>query len=441
MLFVLSRKGTVLNMKKNRFLSFLLAGCLLFTGCSGGEDQPETTTDGNTYVDVTDEEGKPVTNAEGEVVTSVIPAVPEEKELTVGFVYSGKAGGDAVSEYFEDARAEIARVLGAKTYYVENVLVSQFEAATAVLVEKGCNVIVSTSVRYANAVYDEATGNKKVHFVSYGGTKAQNNLSCFQGEVYKGAFVCGLAAAYNSDSNIIGVVADPAVISVYNVIDGFIIGAKELTKNDTDVRVNWAWGNRDQETKDAIDNLISQGCDVIFTATGSRFAVQYCELKGIKVIGLSYNMPDLAPENYITGTFCNVKLFLIDVLRSVRYGTDGVEVYRGGIKEGAVRVVAINEKAREGTKEICDTLYQLCEQGKALVFKDELKDTNGNIKVKKGETLDADKIMGIDWLEQSVKSENNYCEPLLDPVGSDLTVYEDKEQAAGTDAEEAVTAA
>ena len=394
------------------------------TGCSGDTEEPETTTDGKTYVTVTDDEGNPVTDADGSVVTSVVPEVPEELELRVGFIYAGKPGEDAVSEYFEDARAEIERVLGAKTCYVEDVLVSQFEAATAALVQNNCNVIVSTSNKFANAVYEEAKANSKIQFVSFGGTNALANLACFQGETYKGSFVCGLAAAYNSDSNILGVVADPAVLSVHNLIDGFIEGAKNLTNDDTDVRVNWAWGNRDSETQAAIDNLVSQGCDVIFAATYSTFAIKYCEFLGVKVIGMSYNTPELAPNNYITGTFCNVRLFLIDTLRAFRYDTDRVNLYLGGIKEGAVRVVAVNEKAKEGTKDICDALYDICAGGNAVIFKGELKDLNGNIVVKKGESIENEKILDIDWLEESVTSELNYCQPTLNPVESSLQIHD-----------------
>ncbi len=421
-------------MKKNRLLSFLLAGCLLFTGCSGEGDEAETTTDSKKYVTVTDENGAAVTDEKGEPVTSVVGEEPKELELNIGFIYSGSAEGNASSEIFEAARGEAERVLSAKTYYIENVLVSQFEQATAALVENGCNVIVSTDARFANAVYDEAQANKKVQFVSFGGTKALGNLACFQGEMYKTSYVCGLAAAYNSDSNILGVVADPSVLSVYSVIDGFALGAKELTKDRTDVRVNWAWGNKDSETKEAVDNLISQGCDVIFAATYSRYAVEYCELKGVKVIGMAYNMPELAPEQYITGCFSNLNIFLLDVLRSFRYDTDPVGVYRGGIKEGAVRVVEVSEKAREGTKDITDKLYEVCLENKALVFSGEIKDSNGEIRVAKGKTLDQEQICSINWLESSVKVENYYTQPNTQPVASDLVIHQSASQTK-TDAD------
>ncbi|MDE6726090.1 MAG: BMP family ABC transporter substrate-binding protein [Ruminiclostridium sp.] len=420
-------------MKKNKLLSFLLAGCLLLAGCSGG-DEPETevTTDGNTYVDVTDANGEVVTDDNGNPVTEVIPAVPVEKELVVGFIYSGKAGGNAAADYFEAARGEAERVLGAKTYYIEDVLVSQFEQATAALVDKGCNVIVSTDARFVNAVSDEAKANNKVQFVSFGGNNSMGNLASFQGQLYKPAYVCGFAAAYNSDSNILGVLADPSVISVYPLIDAFALGAKELTELQTDIRVNWAWGSKDTEVKEAIDDLIAQGCDVIYCASYSKFAVEYCETMGVKVSGMFYNMPEIAPNQYLTGSFCNLNIFLIDVLRTVRYNTDPVGVYRGGINEGAVRVVAISEKAKEGTQKLTDKLYELCSDNKAAVFSGEIKDSNGEVKVPKGKTLSLEDIYTIDWLESSFKVEKNFCQPVTQPVPSDLYVHEPVSQAGDT---------
>ena len=422
-------------MKKTKLLSLLLAGCMLLAGCSGGEESPEgeVTTNGDTIVEVTDADGEVVTDDNGDPVTEIIPAEPVEKELTVGFIYSGKASGNAAAGYFEAARAEAERVLGAKTYYIEDVLVSQFEQATAALVDKGCNVIVSTDARFVNAVADEAKANNKVQFVSFGGSNSLGNLASFQGQLYKPAYVNGFAAAYNSDSNILGVLADPSVISVYPLVDAFALGAKELTELNTDIRINWAWGNKDTEVKDAIDDLIAQGCDVIYCASYSEFAVKYCETKGVKVCGLFYNMPEIAPNQYLTGSFCNLNIFLIDVLRTVRYNTDPVGVYRGGIDEGAVRVVAINEeKAKEGTKTLTDKLYELCSDNKAAVFSGEIKDSEGEVKIPKGKTLDLDDIFTIDWLESSFKAEKNFCQPVTQPVPSDLYVHEPVSQVGDT---------
>lgn len=412
-------------MKKHRLLSLILAGCLILTGCNGGDsEEPESETTTEPYVTVTDDDGNPVTDDNGEVVTSIISLVPVEKELNVGFIYPGAAGGDTVSQIFEAARVQIERTLNANTYYIENVLVSQFEDATAELVSNGCNVIVATSSRYANAAYDEARANSKVYFIGIGGVKNTFNLACFQGEMYKAAYVCGLAGAYNSNSNILGIVADPSILSGYNIVDAYVLGAEELTEGDTDVRLNYAWSKNDEENKDAIDDLIAQGCDVIFTATYSTYAVEYCEERGVKVIGMAYNTPELAPEHYLTGCFYNVTVFLIDMLRTVRYNTSGSVTYLGGINEGAIRLVDFNENCKAGTEEVCGALYELCAAGKAVIFNGEIRDNKGNVKVEKGAVLTGGEILSIDWLEEYITEVKNFCAPVVDPQQSDLTIHQ-----------------
>lgn len=408
----------------------LLAGCLIITGtgCNGGEtENPEESTDEQEYVTVTDENGAPVTNEEGDIVTSILSDEPQEPELKVGFIYAGTAGGDSASKIFEAARSEIERSMdNAHTCYVENVLISQFPDATAALVDAGCNVIVSTSNRFSNVISEEASANRGVYFISFGGNKATGNLGCFQGEMYKGSYVCGLAAAFNSDSNILGVVADSSVMSVYNIVDGFIQGTKELNdKTHPDVRLNWAWGFSDEENKAAIDDLVAQGCDVIFTATYSEYAVSYCEEIGVKVIGLASNMPELAPTQYLTGCYYYLSIFLIDQLRNVRYNMGKAPaVYMGGVREKAIRLIDFNESCREGTKEICDVLYQLAFDEKTLIFTGEVKDNNGNVKIEKGATLNTEQIIKIDWLAENVSVEQDFSAIQLDPVEGSLTVRE-----------------
>lgn len=427
------------NIKK-KFLSLLLAGCLIITGtgCNGGDSEgnEESSTSNTDYVTVTDENGEAVTDENGEVVTSSLTELPPELELKVGFIYSGSAGGDSSSVIFEAARAEIERSLdGAATCYVENVLISQFPDATAALVNAGCNVIVSTSNRFANAIHEEAEANSNVFFISFGGQKTRMNLACFQGEMYKCAYVCGLAGAFNSESNVLGVVADPSVMSVYNIVDGFIQGTKELNdKTRSDVRLNWAWGYSDTETKQAIDDLAAQGCDVIFAATYSEYAISYCEEIGVKVIGLAYNTPELAPTTYLTGCYYYLSLFLIDQLRNVRYAMNKVpSVYMGGVREKAVRLIDFSDNCREGTADICDVLYQLAFEEKTLIFTGEVKDTDGNVRIEKGTTLTSDQIIGIDWLADSVTVEKKFCSPQLDPVESTLIVHDTPAVTAETE--------
>lgn len=428
-------------MKKRyiKLISLALCGIMALTGCSGGEGNPEATTesttiggDGISYVEVTDEEGKAVTDKEGNVVTSqVIEKLPEEKELNVGFIYSGKIAGDNMAETLDQARLQAEKTLGANTYYIENVLVSQFGEACAKLIEeKKCNVIVACSPKFASAMKSEASVNSSVYYIGIGGATATGNACTFQGAMYESAYVCGIAAAYNSSNNTIGIISDLSVLGCYSVINGFIQGAKELTDKSTDIRLNWAWSNKDDEVKAAIDDLVAKGCDVIFTCSYSDYAVSYCEKIGVKVVGMSYRTPELAPEHYLTGCYYNFGNFLIDTLRGVRYGTASAAIFKKGLSSGAVRVVDLGTACKEGTKEITNALYQLVTENKVAIFSGEIKDNVGIIRVEKGTSLTHDEIWRIEWLEQSVRSAGDFTQAIVNPQPSELQIIGGKDEEA-----------
>lgn len=406
----------------------LTMGCvMMLTGCNGGdgaETEATTDNDGFSYVAVTDEEGNEVTDEEGNVVTTqIIERVEEEKELNVGFIYGGKIDGDVMAELIETARLQAEKTLGANTYYIESVLVSQFSDACSKLIEeKNCNVIVACSPKFANSVKTEAESNSSVYYISIGGESAASNLASFQGGMYQSAYVCGMVGAFNSSSNRLGILADISVIGCYSTINGYIQGAKELTELDTDVRLNWAWSNKDEEVKAAIDDLVAQGCDVIFTCSYSEFAIEYCEQIGVKVIGMSYRTPELAPTQYLTGCYYNFSTYLVDTLRGVRYGTASASIYREGLAAGAVRVVDLNENCKEGTDKIANAMYQLVTENKAAIFAGEIKDKNGIVRVEKGTILTHDEIWKIQWLDSCVQLASDFTQPITDPVASELNI-------------------
>ncbi len=424
-------------MKKITVL-MLAASCLfIFSGCNGGEPEETEEIPTKTVVE-TDVDGNPVTNEKGETQYTEVPrdtvvatdengdpktdesgntiyeweVLPEEIPTVykVGFVYSGFVKDGATNLSFENARGQIEKVLGLDTCYVENVLVSEFPEAVNVLKEAGCNIIVACSPKYANAVDKEAKSAAETYFMNFGGSKTGAYESSFGGELYQTAAVCGIAAAHNTGSNVIGVVADPGEYNVYGVVNAFVLGAAELWGAHTDVRVNWAWSNSHSEIEAAVDDLIKQGCDVIMSYMETDYAVRYCEKKNVKVVANCYNMPEIAPQNYITGYFFNFSTFLVDEIRSVINDNYNPRVYSGDIAAGMARLVTFGTNVKEGTETIGKKLYDYIKAGNAKVFTGEIKNTEGVIMVEKGQSMTFDNIKKINWLVQGVRKTGDFTE-------------------------------
>ena len=443
--------------KKIRNISALIitAACVLtFSGCPGDEPEEEvpmktvavTDEEGNPVTDdkgepvmtevpletvaVTDEEGNPVTDENGEQIFEY-EALPEEEKIIykVGFVYSGFVSDGATNGAFEVARAQIERSLGLETCYVENVLVSEFPEAVNALKDDGCNIIVSCSPKYANSAFRENKTSTDTYFISFGDAGTGAHLTSFGGELYQTANVCGLAAAHNTKTNVIGVVADPGEYNAYGVIDGFALGVAEIMSAKADLRVNWAWSNSKSEMEAAVDDLIAQGCDIIMSYMETDYPVRYCADKNVKVIANCYNMPEIAPDNYISGYFFNFSTHLVDVIRSIVNDNFNPEVYSGNVASGMVRLVNFGLSSEKGTEDICNKLYEYIKAGNAKVFTGEIKDTEGSVMVEKGQSMTFDNIQKINWLVQSVRKAGTFTEITDNPVGSDFSIHTDFEES------------
>ena len=433
----------------------ITAACVLtFSGCSGDEPEEEvpmktvavTDEEGNPVTDdkgepvmtevpletvaVTDEEGNPVTDESGEQIFEY-ETLPEEEKIIykVGFVYSGFVSDGATNGAFEVARAQIERSLGLETCYVENVLVSEFPEAVNALKDDGCNIIVSCSPKYANSAFRENKTSTDTYFISFGDAGTGAHLTSFGGELYQTANVCGLAAAHNTKTNVIGVVADPGEYNAYGVIDGFALGVAEIMSAKADLRVNWAWSNSKSEMEAAVDDLIAQGCDIIMSYMETDYPVRYCADKNVKVIANCYNMPEIAPDNYISGYFFNFSTHLVDVIRSIVNDNFNPEVYSGNVASGMVRLVNFGLSSEKGTEDICNKLYEYIKAGNAKVFTGEIKDTDGSVMVEKGQSMTFDNIQKINWLVQSVRKAGTFTEITDNPVGSDFSIHRDFDES------------
>lgn len=395
----------------------MLCCIFAFSACSGGETETSVSSDESTVE--TDENGN-----------EIVPEPPTK----VGFVYNGLIENGGTITLFEAARSQIEKALGLETCYIEGVLVNDYVEAVDLLVADGCNVIVSGSCKFANITTKSAQSHSKVKYISFGGTGTAANVAVFQGELYQTANICGLVAAYNSKSNILGILCDPNAYAPYTVIEAYVLGAKEITGALTNVKLNWAFSDQREYVEKAIDDLAEQGCDVIMCYTESVYAVEYCEKKGIKVIGNLSNIPEIAPEMYLTGFFYNLNTYIIDMVRSVNSDTFSPTTHVGGIAEGTARLVELNSKlCFSGTEDISQTLYDFVKTGQSVIFMGEVKDNAGRVRIEKGYALTHTQSMSIDWVDQTVSVILDFTQPVSEPTSSDFEIKgKNPELAAAT---------
>ncbi|MCL2107996.1 MAG: BMP family ABC transporter substrate-binding protein [Oscillospiraceae bacterium] len=352
---------------------------------------------------------------------------PYPRYARVTYIYSGSVadGTDPMVNIFELGRKETERTLGIETNYIENVLVQEFQDAVDIAIASGSNMIVAADSRFSGAAVLAARNNINTKFVSFGASDNSYNLASVQPLLYQAAYVNGFTAAFNTKSSKIGIVADPAMYNVYGIINAFSLGVRDLPNSRIDMYLNWARSANISDTQNAINDLVEQGCDIVLVYQLNDFGIRKCNELGLTVVGFAYNMPELAPDTYLTGMYLNLNTFLIDKSRGIMYDTFSGDLTRGGLKHQQVRLVMLNESlAVDGTKELTDAMMDYVSEDLAPVFGGEIRDTNDYVRVRNGEYMITDQIYRIDWLVNTIVRQQNFSTQYIeeDLVHSDLIV-------------------
>lgn len=353
-----------------------------------------------------------------------LPYEKIEGEAKVGYIYDRPISADNYTSMFEKSRKDLEVALEIETCYVDNVTVSAFEDAVKALKNEGCNIIVSAHNGYANAAYSVAKKDKDIYILSYGGTNSLTNLTCFQPKMYQPAFLSGTVAAWNSDSHRIGIVCDDNMLQSFSVMAAFVFGVQEIYKVDeTDVRI--AYANTEEETREGVDKLVGENCDVIFFYQSTDYGMYYCDSLGVKSIGFTTDVEYSAKNHGLMGYYLNWATYLTDTVRTCMYNNFDAEVYIGGIKEAFVKVTDYTSKCKDETDTIVDTLYEYVKNGSAKIFEGEIRDKEGRPRVGNGTVLTHKEILDIDYLVYGVYDSKNFIKPIDVPPVSDMIVKYD----------------
>jgi basic membrane lipoprotein Med (substrate-binding protein (PBP1-ABC) superfamily) len=339
----------------------------------------------------------------GETTTTAAEETPSVHK--VGFIYSGFVRNSTHNLIFEDSRIQLERNRGIETCYVENVFVSNFQEAVELLISRDVTIIISTSPGFANSAQNAAIANKDTIFFSFGGDKTLANLSVFKPCLYQASHIAGLAASFNTNSNSIGIVADASMFNHEGVINGYILGVTEYLDRSVQAHVNYVNSDNANDVQRAIDDLVNnQGVEIVMLYLSTDFGIRHCEARGIKVIAYSGNLPEIAPDNYITGFYFNVNSYLTEQVLFIQNDMFYPSRTYGGMNTGHVHLIDLNRTEGavvSGTRSLTDELLKEVLK-KDQVFMGQIIDNLGVTQVEYGYTLNTEQIFDIRWLVHAV---------------------------------------
>lgn len=320
----------------------------------------------------------------------------EEKEtVKVGYIFMGDCDKPGSTMESNEQRLAAAMHTDVLSCYIDNVTITDFPQAVDKLVDSGCTYIVSANSRYTNILTETAGKNMNVNFISYGARVRTVNVYAYTDHMYEGAYAAGMAAAYNSASEKIGIVADPHMIYTTAVINAAALGTQLVY---SDAALYTAFASESGEIHSAVDALKAKGCDVIISYTESSETVEYCERQGIKVIGNhDYSGSADSYNNLLMYYYPNHSSFYLAQFKQMALETWEPDAYVGTVANGVVAVSAAQSCAKDGTQDIIDALLPKLATGEGYIFSGELKNTAGNIIVQQSKALEPAEIYAMDW--------------------------------------------
>ncbi|MCI7759231.1 MAG: BMP family ABC transporter substrate-binding protein [[Eubacterium] saphenum] len=330
--------------------------------------------------------------------------------VKVGYIFHDKADDGGVTGQFNHQRQKAARRCDVETVYIEDVSVQDFESAVKALVSDGCTEIVSCSPTFTNVLSSISGRYMNVKFINYGATSIGTaNVFSYTETAYQGAYVAGIAAAYNSKTQKVGLVADPELLYTYATTNAAALGVRMVFANGT---LCVAGATEDSEIKQAVDALLAEGCDVIITYTESPYAADYCEQKGVKFIGnLDYTGSEDKYKNMLMYYYAKRDSLFVSQFKQLKMDTWEPDVYKGSMSNGIINISQAQSCADKRTQDIIDEIVPLLTSGKAYIFSGEIKDTLGNVRYMQTDTMTEAQIYSMDWYVLGVQAVGNFRKP------------------------------
>lgn len=332
------------------------------------------------------------------------PLFAHAAPLKVGFVYVSPIGQAGWTFQHDQGRREMERTLGpeVQTTVVEAVPEgSDAERVFRDLAAQGHQLVFATSFGYLEPALRVAADFPQVRFEHAGGYKTAPNLNTYNARYYEGRYLAGLLAGRVSRSGIAGYVAGFPVPEVVQGINAFALGMRAANPK-AQVRVAWlnTWFDPTREREAALA-LIGQGADVLTNHSGSPAVAQTAEDKGVKLLAYQSDMKAFAPTAQVAAVTHHWGGYYTRVAQSVIAGTWKPQPVWGGLKDGLVRLSAVDPALPQAVRDEVDKRRKSIEDGSFKPFSGRLVDNTGRVRWERG-PMDDGAIATMDWFVQGV---------------------------------------
>ena len=332
---------------------------------------------------------------QGTAATALAATLPNRaafaKDTVVGFVYVGSRDDYGYNQAHAVGAAALKKIAGIKV--VEEEKVPETDAVEKTMESMinldGATLLFPTSFGYFNPhIIKLAKKYPKVRFEHAGGLwtdKDPGNIGSYFGYIDEAQHVAGIVAGHSTKSGKLGFVAAKPIPQVLRNINAFLLGAKLANPNATlQVIFTGDWSMPVKEAE-ATNSLIDIGVDVVTChVDGPKTVMENAARRGAMVSSYHINAAALAPQAHLTGAEWNWEAIYPRFVQMYGKGETIPNFYRGGLKEGVVKVAAYGPKVSEAARKHADDVKAKFTAGGYVTFKGPLKDNKGNTVIAAG---------------------------------------------------------
>ncbi|WP_313526776.1 BMP family ABC transporter substrate-binding protein [Anaerotignum sp.] len=311
----------------------------------------------------------------------------------VGFIYIGSQNDGGYSQAQHNGTKAVQEYFGDKveTIIAENVAEEKQTVKTTAInmIDQGASIIVGTSFGFMDALEELSTEYPDVTFLHFSGYKMNDtNFGNYFGAMEEPRFLSGMIAGMMTETNKLGFVAAFPYTEVHIGIDAFTLGAQSVNP-DVEVKVVYvnSWNDPANE-KAAAESLLAQDCDIITQHGDSAGPQLAAEAAGKLAIGYNLDNSKVAPGSFLTAPVWHHDKYLIPTIEKIIAGEYVPESYYGSMKDGYLGLAPMTELVPQDVQDKVNEVAAKMEAGEFPVFVGPIYDTEGNVLVAEGETLD-----------------------------------------------------
>ncbi|MEQ2357451.1 BMP family ABC transporter substrate-binding protein [Blautia intestinihominis] len=322
-------------------------------------------------------------------------------KLKIAFLYAKTPGTSAWTYAHELGRLHLEQTFPEEvtTMCYENLTLELAEKAISDAIQKGCNIIFTTTPEFVQASVQAAIANPNVRILNCSLNTSHRYIRTYYARMHEAKFLMGAIAGAMAENGQLAYIADYPIFGTIANINAFALGAKMVNPR---AKIYLEWSTlKDVDLGRTMENVQKKGVTVV---SGKDMVIPE---ETSRYFGL-YHLENGEPHN-IAMPLWHWGKFYEQLIRTIMDGTwkydDNYETkainYWWGLSAGVVDVIH-SQNLPIGTRRLIQLLKDNITRGEFNPFSGVLYSQDGMVQSDPNKALSPEEIITMDWLAENV---------------------------------------